>query len=783
MPNPDNQYIDTQTGNYIGYSRGSDAFSIAGSLASGAGKILTTATATADELIKQNIDEEARNKVEPIMQGAAGALETGQLSGIPDEVKGGLNKAEQLKMAKESGMLDESHYWNLLDAEARRLRAQHPGYKDYVDSRIASLTGANPANKLVQKLYDEQQALANTRLDSAQKELIYWQHKAVEEGVIANDQHVTQYTTQQLQSMVSRKTFYNANVKQREDQIKLKESEHKDVTNDVEFAASKQTQDIVTGAMSAGFDHPTIKPIMDNLVNSFNKATTGNPGDKIDIKNLDELRTYLGQAETSLRTEVSKVFTAPREGGKTWGTYLTADKIDSQIKKAMMPFQILKDAILDKDVGTVGALQNRIKTVEEGDQRNAYGMSEFARYAALAKNVAGAQWPSLSGLTGELAKKANDGAVFLDGVVDSMKDNKGSLNKTFQKFGDNGDVKPAMYNATVQRHIDNMRTADPSSNAFKASANYFFQKDNDGLLATIDPETGKVDKNFKYPDQLYQKMMDPVVALQMSKADPKTRQMYVRFAENNFGPLMKSAFDTAQNVMVSVPNMKVEWNPDTQQLGLVSRQGFDRPVLFGVAGGSQRMVNSISDTLALTQGQGSINEINNVLAGLKSSYRAQGMTDQQINTKLTETMNKMINFNTAPRGSILDQVMGVFKKEQMKDAEPAVAPKNTERLGDANTLQNIPTRSVGSRVPSTPSEPTSRVPQSAGEPTPEQRNFEQMVLQNHPEALFDHSGQNRPAIARDQQGVWRHIWRTKDGNYVLGDRANPNTRDIIQPNQ
>ncbi len=566
MAQPFNPYLDTQTGNYLGYSRGADAFSAIGTLAQGAGNIITAKANTIDKLTKMRIDEEARQKVEPVRDAAIHALETGQMT-VPDEVRGGLNKAEQMKMAKEAGVLDESHYWNLLDAEARRLRAQHPGYKDYVDSRIASLAGADPANRLVQKLYDEQQALASTRRSDAQKERDKWETEYRKAGLAGDPNSPTgrdlsTTSTEEMKRDLSQLWAKQAKIKEEEANIDYKAKLRLNVVNDVIYSAGQQAQDTTTAMLKAG-----MKPF-DDVISSWSKiqqGTAGNPAGKIDIQNVDELRSNFANLKRQAQTNIQEIFTRKRTGDLTYGYFLDDKQKDSIVKSAMQPIQMIEEALFNGDTGTIGAIQNRIKAIDGANVLNIYGMAKFAQRWAAFRDIFGPQ--AVPGILAETSKLGSDlaqAAKLFDGVTD-LADPKRTLKDTFQSYSDAEGTKPQTYNSTVNLVVDHLRNGNPTTEGFRQSARYFFGRGNDNIFGQIDPDTGKVSLNFKDPYTLYQKMAgDPVIAQNMAKikaSDPKTYQSWGRFITTNFQTLMTSAAAEAQAVVESVPTSTVTWDP------------------------------------------------------------------------------------------------------------------------------------------------------------------------------------------------------------------------------
>jgi hypothetical protein len=105
----------------------------------------------AGELRDQFVDalNTARQSVEPQPLGAPKTLTPEQKANLPQAVQQAGNKVEMLGKAMESGRLSETDYYGRVNALAKQLRSQYPGYRDEVDREIARVTGVHPANQYI----------------------------------------------------------------------------------------------------------------------------------------------------------------------------------------------------------------------------------------------------------------------------------------------------------------------------------------------------------------------------------------------------------------------------------------------------------------------------------------------------------------------------------------------------------------------------------------------------------------------------------------------------------
>src|SRR5258708_10744350 len=76
---------------------------------------------------------------------------------VPGGLKSGLDRATQLGIAQAQNMghVNDTLYTMNLNSLAKQLRAQYPGYKDYIDQQIQSVSGVDPANAVMRNLLED----------------------------------------------------------------------------------------------------------------------------------------------------------------------------------------------------------------------------------------------------------------------------------------------------------------------------------------------------------------------------------------------------------------------------------------------------------------------------------------------------------------------------------------------------------------------------------------------------------------------------------------------------
>lgn len=119
-------------------------------------------------VVKKDIEDKVYNIADRERQQYTDALEqmkaSGKVTGIlaagsdegtatsPQEVQDLGDHLATLKSAKDGGKISSTYYESRLLAEAKKLRAQYPGFKDEIDQQFAKVTGSNPANAYIRAL-------------------------------------------------------------------------------------------------------------------------------------------------------------------------------------------------------------------------------------------------------------------------------------------------------------------------------------------------------------------------------------------------------------------------------------------------------------------------------------------------------------------------------------------------------------------------------------------------------------------------------------------------------
>jgi hypothetical protein len=180
------QVQDNSGQNFDRYSRGGGADRSLGTLFSGIGDAISGGVSTADNYIKNRIEDQARYGLDQLNEGTTAALQdtAGQTSALangaspvqsqggvatPGPIKSASQSLQTLAMAREQGKITDEFYYQQLNSQLKDLRSRYPGYEKDVDQIVQQVTGVKPANAYRQALQARIQADAQVMQSSQNK--------------------------------------------------------------------------------------------------------------------------------------------------------------------------------------------------------------------------------------------------------------------------------------------------------------------------------------------------------------------------------------------------------------------------------------------------------------------------------------------------------------------------------------------------------------------------------------------------------------------------------------
>lgn len=177
---------------FLGYSKSIEQPKVDETLSSlfkNIGSTIENVAKSGDMLFKQSIQDNLQKDIDPERQkwidtlgqmkadtrasGAAqvsangmDAMAQASPDDVPDDISGVGDQVANLQAARQGGKISPTNYWLQLDSIAKDYRSRYPGYRDYIDQQISSITGHTPANAAFQSIMGD----LNAALTNGKKE-------------------------------------------------------------------------------------------------------------------------------------------------------------------------------------------------------------------------------------------------------------------------------------------------------------------------------------------------------------------------------------------------------------------------------------------------------------------------------------------------------------------------------------------------------------------------------------------------------------------------------------
>ncbi len=679
-----------------------------------AGDILTSATKAVDYDIKQAAKEDVQTGVDNLRDGYTEALKgirnvqtmNANASLLPEtntpdapaSLQAGLDRAKNIGTALSQGgtKVNDTLYTGALNSLTKQLRAQYPGYRDYIDEQIQAVSGVNPANAFYKNLMEDiNKAQDKDKTDiNATKSML---REAVKEGF-----HDTGGTSAAKvldlydKGVVSKdqvNSWYNS-ARKLEYDTKTKATARASRQGDEADTALNATKDLSTTAaqtVSHNWDTMTIGKGTDTAKGLFDFIQT-NAGNQA-VK--DERSTAIGMQLRALRDQTAKqLLDQANEGGPN----SIVAKLGGDVSKAK--------AVID---GQLATFDLAINAVFKGEWGAAYSHAAFNKAISadstdLLYNAPDADVRRYNRMVGAINNISPQAGLefFKSSLLGGVPKGEKEYLKTVKMDLLTQPDQPVGKLTTVQGVIDQSKakgmkspksyqdlinTVDEISNPKWATeqrlnlARGFFNPEANGqLLADKNFSKDRYDETLKreIPGKyaIFRKLTSENVASginELAKTDPSIRQQYHDTLSRNFGEQLfsRELKDLGESNTESTPtgsNYKIKFSDDTKRpphFEAVRPDG--SPMTMGEATAYGAPVRSL-------------NRLNEGMSSLWTAYKGTGVAEPG-----NEVMKQVYRYNyqdatnKAPRGyeSIGDMPKAIWN---------AILSANNARLKEQGDL-------------------------------------------------------------------------------------------------
>lgn len=695
------QVSPTQDPNYFRYSEpisGVKADTSTGELLSTLGAGIEGGTKLADQTVKDVIKADVYKKVDtvrdsftsdlntvrdaqtgsvvpaPVQTGAGPTADLTLSQGaptapVPAAIDVGLNKVDAVQAALAGGKINDTYYTQRLNSVAKDLRTQYPGYREYIDQRISEATGINPANAYIKNLMEDINRAStkkDTEFDHTEADL-----RALNKEGIDNANIVLKAFRNKLITQEQAEEYIN----------KTNSFMYKIKTQDAIRANQKGNRDEIAAQRTADFTNEIGASIDNNFHVQTTIAGTNTPQGILDFvgqvangkkqatdAQMEQLATMMLAQKNTVAAQY-KTRSNQMVNGVSYASDIGADKADGIIKSQLGVYDLVIDAIKNKDMGAAYTHMNQARAILDDTKQNIL-TGDMGNYVAKSKtflDTMGPNWTSMvidQGLRTNMDQKAR--ALFNDNTMDArLQPNYASTgvpNTISDHYADakKKGVTDGKYYSSLIDIVNDLRNPN-APDADKANVlRYLYDPKNQNFLTNFktdytDPNTGKqVPGKYAAWNRLTSPDITESVA-KIAKSDPEAGKTYRNWVENEFGSQLFYKEIQNLNKFKGHDDIHFAWDSDNSKITLLDKQG--NPAAQSIGGyslGTPTVTGTVSPAIDkgyMFQIQQIVNRVNGGLGNLAQVEKSFG---GDVNTYLLGVLQHAqldmgLNFSGLPK--------------------------------------------------------------------------------------------------------------------------------------
>jgi hypothetical protein len=563
----------------------------------------------------------AAGQTNNIMTGAAAAG-----GDLPQEVQDLGDHLATLRSAKDGGKISSTYYESRLLSEAKKLRAQYPGFRNEIDQEFARVTGSNPANAYVRALtMDINKAAtgAAAQMKAAQSFVLQRNEYPGAQEMLAKIQ-TGQAGLQEATMWAAPYDQEMYGLKRQSQVLQLGKQTREEQKVNVGALVDKAAG-IAVGRVA---DDMAIKMGL-NTAEDVTRLDQAIKGGLVPTNQVVAWGNELKQKETLLRVKMNA--DALKSGATA---ILGQEEVNKRIDQAVQPLKDLQDSIYGKDVGTFYTSQQYIKARNDDTQRAILEDPKLGPDVAVMnalKNQVGEQ--NLQKLSMDIIKG------------DYPQNHKAFMQKWTNNFAVQHNMKTAGVPVTFNDAIDKIQKTEGLNNKRMNAAlmdevkkiqdkslddqtrmNYAlaaFSPQNRGMIAKLNPDgVDSKGNNISGQAAVFQKFTSPEMTKAMWELGQKDRQAWKNYtdwaAETIQNDLMTR--DVGQLSVIRNPAIKVGWDSDNKRLEV--KADVAGAMRYKTGGGS--VLNPEQDPEYMTV-QRTVGRMNGYLGNYKNIAEAAGI--------------------------------------------------------------------------------------------------------------------------------------------------------------
>lgn len=635
----------------------------------GAAQILDTTVKSLDFKVKSDIDADLYKAIDEErdafgvgdtagMAAMAGSPLDGTKEGVfrGDRLPAEMNhlgpQVERMTQAYKAGKLSNRYYYARLESLVRSARARYPGYREYIDGKVAEITGVTPANALRSAiLQDIENTSGQGKTEQDRRiQIVKELGKYVDDGI----------TQQYLRGERSTEEYVYIGTRVQKSQTDLQNERNvygllgdreKHDENTVLKNLNNRGRIIMTDLMNRGTES------IPGGLNAIEKQITAmQRGEvQVDAAEMEKYGPYIEsvirQARNTLRQEANTgTANAPAPS-----TYLSPKQVNDWIETQLADLYTWRDAIHNKDYGLIGKTARINKAIAEDDRNRILTdgtFGNFARKLTVWRELGGENMAH-SFIMQNLNEHQKAIMSFVLPSIAAQDEYRRQFGKNFtfkdvaKVVKDLGANTPEMKERILDlaKLIHDPKASDKMSEEI---ASAIFSRGNYGFIIEEMPKGEQMDA--------FRKLTSDKILQRMTKLGGEHLENYKFWAKNEFTTLFRNHVNDA-NQLAWDRSVKLLWDDKTQQFTLDVNPDFP--------GATVAINNHVYKPI--------IDELN---MGLKSIREIAKLDNDDVSSYLLTLMGGMgYRPGEGPPSTLMEGIQEILKRAVAGEAPSGTVPK------------------------------------------------------------------------------------------------------------
>lgn len=303
----------------------------------------------------------------------------GNTESPPQDIDKRLGYLQSIQEGAAAGKVNDTYYKGRLVALVKDIRADYPGYREYIDKKVASITGFDPANQKINDLLTDINNLAGKKEGAEANRILH----RLEQAAVDGDELAAQMWNKRKSGQLDDETAlsflakrnkgkYEAEVLKREvDQVQNNDALGK---NTFSKSFDKESSSLVSTRMSA-MDYGLFQgnPELMDKVRRHNEGTQ-----RMKSEDLNQVASLLNQRMKDTEDQLYEKAKAKNPNGLSAIDVLGAEEINKRIAAQLAPMRAQVEHVRKGDLSAATFQTRKVQSMQEDDLANLYADPKMA---------------------------------------------------------------------------------------------------------------------------------------------------------------------------------------------------------------------------------------------------------------------------------------------------------------------------------------------------------------------------------------------------------------------